>query len=152
MEVLYLPSLNVYDALKVKGLVKNHCYESCSKFSSSTHPVTSHYNHIVMFVVTMMSVRMQVDMSAPMVVKFDVSAAVPTAFRVLVEKNGHCDQQKQNSNTKHSSNTFGVAGEVACFEIRCGGSKNRLESHKLCSQKDPERNGKLRTRRPVLVG
>lgn len=58
---LYSPSLNVYDALKLKGLVKDHVViksKQLLKFLSSTYPVTSHYNHIVMFVMAMVSVRM----------------------------------------------------------------------------------------------
>lgn len=64
-------------------------------------PMAAHHDDILMFVMSVVS--LQVDMR-PMVLQLNVALPVLT-FRVLVKENGHSDQQKQDSNTKHSLST-----------------------------------------------
>lgn len=61
-------------------------------------PVASHHDDIF---VSMVSLHVNVR---PVIFQLNVVLPMP-AFRVLVEENGHCEQQKQDSNTKHNLST-----------------------------------------------
>ena len=43
----------------------------------------------------------QVDVRSPVVMQADMRRVMMSAFRVLVEEDGHCEQQKKDSNTNH---------------------------------------------------